>query len=1327
MKLKLVQFSYSVKSVIAISGIILFLFFVCSATSVAQINTSKFSSGVSPKKVVLTRKPAKQKNSSPVLLKENKMHFNLSPSALLQLKNQIMAPGTSGGVPIKDVSKFTLNKKAINKIQAPVSSTSFEGISQYMDDIPYYPPDPVVASSGSEIINAVNDEFNVFDTSGNLLYYDTFQQLYSLPSNTFITDPKVLYDPQHGRFIMLTLLIDWYNETSSYLLAVSSDSTDPGGSWYCYTINASYDGINPTSNFCDFPGLGYDSLSIFITSNQYDFNYETFQYAKLRVLNKNAIYNSAPSTYYDFWNMKNADNSQVFTLKPAKTIGSSNNEFLLNTDAGGNNYISTWKISYAAGVPSLNLGATLNIGSYQVPPDAQQLGSIALISTGDCRTQDVVWKNNEMYTAFTEGYNWGGGDVSAIRVLKINTNTWTVDRNIDYGSDNVYYYYPAVTPDNNDNMYLAFNTSSTEQYVDMRSAANIWNNPSSLFINQSYDAYKEPRWGDYNGIALSPTGTVWAVGEIGDGTQYWATWIAALSSPTGPTNSFMALSDSVVDFIGVRVGSSSLSRFDVQNTDMSSGNLTGAASIKGSHFILTKGSSFNAAPGQVIKFEIQYNNAAAGFVNDTLIVNNNSSNYPSVLKIPITAYGVVPAKNPKKIKFDFTDDYYEQSDTSYFSSFIKLLRAKGYMVVTDDPSFDLRGYDYFISVTPYQQYSPDQINTIQAFVKNGGGLIVLPYSGYYPGTLYQNSLLSADGWNTGITINNRLVVDTAQFFDNNVYWIKLFNLPHPNDPLVSSVDTLGAFYSASLSVASPADSIVLSSSSAFDFLNKLGANNGSYARVNEFSQRSSSGDIVQQTSASKNLPVVAQAKVGAGQVIVLGTEEMFAEPDYQPAYYIFPSYYYPGIRYKANRVFALNLFDTQTGPPVVKIVSVNDVPNDNGKQVKVTWKNEFASGPTPISGYAVWRFDSTWTFINQVPANGDSVYSIVVPTISDSNSSGAHYTLFRVSAYIDYNPVIFNSAPDSGYSVNNLKVTSVPAPAITSIKDVSNDQGHQVYLSWKLASSAVNSGISKFSVWRRDSVWVFVSDITATNDNSYSFIAPTVFDSTITNGMHYSVFKVSAHSSDPSIYAMSLSDSGYSKDNLSPFAPDSLNASISQNSVVVQWSRPVDKDFQYFEVFKDTVSNFIINDVKPIATVTSNQFIDSKIIAGKVYYYRIASVDFSGNLSDLSASASVAVTGVEKDNIIPGNYALIQNYPNPFNPSTSIEFDLPKAETVKLRVFDILGREVATLVNSYEEAGSHKVEWEGKDNSGNGLSSGIYFYTIEAGSFKAVKKMIYLK
>ena len=119
----------------------------------------------------------------------------------------------------------------------------------------------------------------------------------------------------------------------------------------------------------------------------------------------------------------------------------------------------------------------------------------------------------------------------------------------------------------------------------------------------------------------------------------------------------------------------------------------------------------------------------------------------------------------------------------------------------------------------------------------------------------------------------------------------------------------------------------------------------------------------------------------------------------------------------------------------------------------------------------------------------------------------------------------------------------------------------------------------------------------------------------------------------------------------------------------------------------------------------------------------------SGNTATSGSQGNFSVlniltlaSNIEPTAELPGNYSLSQNFPNPFNPVTDIKFEIPKNEFVTLKVFDKLGREVQTLVNESKAAGSYKVSF----NASN-LSSGIYFYTINAGSYSETKKMMLIK
>jgi hypothetical protein len=125
-------------------------------------------------------------------------------------------------------------------------------------------------------------------------------------------------------------------------------------------------------------------------------------------------------------------------------------------------------------------------------------------------------------------------------------------------------------------------------------------------------------------------------------------------------------------------------------------------------------------------------------------------------------------------------------------------------------------------------------------------------------------------------------------------------------------------------------------------------------------------------------------------------------------------------------------------------------------------------------------------------------------------------------------------------------------------------------------------------------------------------------------------------------------------------------------------------------------------------------FTEQKLLSGK-YSYRLKQIDRNGKFT-YSQSVDVVISDM------PKFFALQQNYPNPFNPSTVIRYQLPVNSKVSLKIYDLLGREIATLVNEEQSAGWKEVDWNATT-----VASGIYFYKIQSGSFIETKKMLLVK
>ena len=103
------------------------------------------------------------------------------------------------------------------------------------------------------------------------------------------------------------------------------------------------------------------------------------------------------------------------------------------------------------------------------------------------------------------------------------------------------------------------------------------------------------------------------------------------------------------------------------------------------------------------------------------------------------------------------------------------------------------------------------------------------------------------------------------------------------------------------------------------------------------------------------------------------------------------------------------------------------------------------------------------------------------------------------------------------------------------------------------------------------------------------------------------------------------------------------------------------------------------------------------------------------------------ITGIGDQATLPTTYDIAQNYPNPFNPTTTIKYQLPQVTDVKLVIYNVLGQRVRTLVNNRMEAGYHSVVWDGLNQQGSTVASGVYIYHFEAGDFQKTMKLMLLK
>ncbi|MCK4559458.1 MAG: T9SS type A sorting domain-containing protein [Calditrichia bacterium] len=182
---------------------------------------------------------------------------------------------------------------------------------------------------------------------------------------------------------------------------------------------------------------------------------------------------------------------------------------------------------------------------------------------------------------------------------------------------------------------------------------------------------------------------------------------------------------------------------------------------------------------------------------------------------------------------------------------------------------------------------------------------------------------------------------------------------------------------------------------------------------------------------------------------------------------------------------------------------------------------------------------------------------------------------------------------------------------------------------------------------------------------------------------------------------------------------DSLDGIVTNNSGSVEWLEGnTNKDPKFFNALE---GDFTLKD-------DTSPCIDTGIHSQILFYNKgldslfIPELSIRGEKPDMGAFEFPIINGIANKKGLLKSFALYQNYPNPFNPKTKIKFILPKQEKVKIEIFNTLGQKIITLVDKTYRAGQHEIDF-----NGNYISSGVYFYRIEAGNFHDVKKMTILR
>ena len=385
----------------------------------------------------------------------------------------------------------------------------------------------------------------------------------------------------------------------------------------------------------------------------------------------------------------------------------------------------------------------------------------------------------------------------------------------------------------------------------------------------------------------------------------------------------------------------------------------------------------------------------------------------------------------------------------------------------------------------------------------------------------------------------------------------------------------------------------------------------------------------------------------------------------------------------------------------------------------------FASTPRPVP---LVRLDPV-----QTPATGSVDWSF-------STNGGVSFTPVSAGAWTYLSPgtdLVWHARLRRPPGTAEPVVSSLTvlwrydAATVTGISDVPDDEGLQVDVAfrasaWDLPTSP--TPVTGYVVFRRPddvSPWTPVDTVTATGADAYQARVSTTADSTAIGGMHRDRFLVRAVTATPGVYWDAPIDSGYSVDNRVPDAPTAVSVQYNTgHGNDVSWTASTAPDVVRYRIYRGDAPGFTPTPGTLVDSTTATSWSDPSWDGWNVYY-AVTAVDDAGQASTDAPAGTVTAAD---DGAPPRTWALGQNVPNPFNPTTVIRVMVPASGGhAVLAVYDVAGRRVRTLLAGRLSAGEHRVSWNGRDDAGRRVASGVYFYRLTTDRFRATRKMVLLQ
>ncbi|MFQ5731590.1 MAG: beta strand repeat-containing protein, partial [Planctomycetaceae bacterium] len=446
------------------------------------------------------------------------LDFNLTGTAVASISasNNIIGVGGTGSVSV---------------------GTSFTG-SVFGVDSPFIPPDTMGAVGPSHIAELINGRFTVYDKNGTQLFTSTLDAFWTaagvtIPAGNSTFDPRILYDPQSGRWFAIS--ID--SGAGNRIYVAVSTSSDPTAGWSGFNFVG--DTVNGT-RFNDFDTFGIDTNGLYIATNNFINATGVFDSVSLYSIPKASLLGGVPSIA----GLARFENQAVatvgFTPQPVVDNGTTGGPHAF-ISASSSGVLTRTNIIGTGGGPAPTLSGSTNIAvpGFAASPNARQPGPNDNIDTdGDRISGNIVKVGNSFWAAHSVA---GPGGTSAIRWYQIDATTNTLVQSGTISDPNLDFYYPSIAVNPTGDVVIGFSGSSDTQFISTYAASGSTSGGTTTFgapklLKQgsaSYvnlDGIGRNRWGDYSATVVDPTRSneFWTFQLFASATNTWATQITQL-------------------------------------------------------------------------------------------------------------------------------------------------------------------------------------------------------------------------------------------------------------------------------------------------------------------------------------------------------------------------------------------------------------------------------------------------------------------------------------------------------------------------------------------------------------------------------------------------------------------------------------------------------------------------------------------------------------------------------------------------------------------------------------------------------------------------------